>query len=314
MRKKLRSLVILGVMVCAVSLPSFSSDKKEIKIAYLPLTHSLPLMVENETFKRRFEKYSLTLVRFGSWPEVLDALNSGRVDGASILIELALKAKEQGIDLKAVALGHRDGNVIVVSNAINSAADLRGKTIAIPHRLSSHNILLNLLLAKANLKRTDITVLEIAPPEMPAALAEGRIAGYIVAEPFGAKSIALGKGKVLFESRDLWKDSVCCSLVLRNDFIKSNRDAAREFVKYYLAAAEKSHTRDAEVKKIAETYLKSDTKVLDLSLKWISYNDLVIKKKDYDVLVKYLSSQGLIAQPPSYEDFVDTSLVGGKVQ
>jgi NitT/TauT family transport system substrate-binding protein len=314
MRKKIRSSLLLAAMVCAVSLPSFSSDKKEIKIAYLPITHALPLLVENETLKNKFEKYSLTLVRFGSWPEVLDALSSGRVDGASILIELALKAKEQGIDLKAVALGHRDGNVVVVANTINSAAELRGKTIAIPHRLSSHNILLNLLLAKANLKRTDINVIEIAPPEMPAALAEGRIAGYIVAEPFGAKSIALGKGKVLFESQDLWKDSVCCALVLRNDFIKSNREAAREFVGNYLVAAEKSHKRDADVKKIAETYLKSDAKVLDLSLKWISYNDLVIKKKDYDVLVKFLSSQGIIAQPPSYESFVDASLVGGKVQ
>jgi len=34
----------------------------------------------------------------------VDALNSGKVDGASMLIELAMKAKEQGIDLKAVAL------------------------------------------------------------------------------------------------------------------------------------------------------------------------------------------------------------------
>jgi NitT/TauT family transport system substrate-binding protein len=314
MRKKTRSLVILGAMVCAVSLPSFSADKKEIKIAYLPITHALPLFVENEMLKSKFENYSLTLVRFGSWPEVLDSLNSGRVDGASILIELALKAKEQGIDLKAVALGHRDGNVVVVANSINSASDLRGKTIAIPHRLSSHNVLLNLLLAKANLKRTDITVIEIAPPEMPAALAEGRIAGYIVAEPFGAKSIVSGKGKVLFESQDLWKDSVCCSLVLRNDFIKGNHEAAREFVRNYLTAADKSHKRDADVKKIAETYLKSDAKVLDLSLKWISYNDLAIKKKDYDVLVKYLSAQSIIDHPPSYEDFVDTSLAGGKVR
>jgi len=51
--------------------------------------------------------------------ELVDALNSGKVDGASMLIELAMKAKEQGIDLKAVALGHRDGNVVVVSKDIN---------------------------------------------------------------------------------------------------------------------------------------------------------------------------------------------------
>ena len=55
------------------------------------------------------------MVKFGSWPDLMDALNTGRIDGASVLIELAMKAKELGIDLKAVALGHQDGNVLVSS-------------------------------------------------------------------------------------------------------------------------------------------------------------------------------------------------------
>lgn len=60
---------------------------------------------------------NVELVKFGSWPELMDALNSGRVDGASVLIELAMKAKERGVGLKAVALGRRDGNVAIVSKA-----------------------------------------------------------------------------------------------------------------------------------------------------------------------------------------------------
>jgi len=68
---------------------------------------------------------------------------------------------------------------------------------------------------------------------MAAALAEGRISGYCVAEPFGAKSVAVDKGKTLFESQDLWEGSVCCGLVLRNDFIKNNEAIAEEFIKEY---------------------------------------------------------------------------------
>ena len=60
----------------------------------------------------QYEDYNLELVKFGSWPELMDALNTGRIDGASVLIQLAMNAKEKGIDLKAVALGHRDGNVL----------------------------------------------------------------------------------------------------------------------------------------------------------------------------------------------------------
>ena len=35
----------------------------------------------------------------------MDALNSGRIDGASTLIELAMKSKQKGSNIKAVALG-----------------------------------------------------------------------------------------------------------------------------------------------------------------------------------------------------------------
>ena len=109
------------------------------------------------------------------------------MDGASVLIELAIKAKEQGIDLKAAALGHRDGNVVVVSQDINETRDLKGKIFAIPHRLSTHNILLYQMLKDAGLSLSDLEIVELPPPEMPAALAEGRISGYLVAEPFEQK-------------------------------------------------------------------------------------------------------------------------------
>lgn len=125
---------------------NIQAEVKTIKIAYIPITHALPLYIENELLKDNFKNFKLELVKFGSWPELAEALNAGKVDGASMLIELAVKAREQGIDLKVVALGHRDGNVVVVSKNINKAEDLKGKTFAIPSRLSAHNILLHIML------------------------------------------------------------------------------------------------------------------------------------------------------------------------
>lgn len=286
-----------------------STQKQTIKIGYLPITHALPLYVENELEKDQFKKTNLELVKFGSWPELLDALNAGKIDGASVLIELAMKAKEQGIDLKAVALGHRDGNVVVVSNNINRVADLKGKSFAIPHRLSTHNILLYKMLQKEGLSYKDVNVVELSPAEMPAALAEGRIAGYVVAEPFGAKSVAIQKGKVLFQSEDLWKDSVCCGLILRNEFINKNRDIAQEFVNEYVKAGEKAEAKDNQTYEISAKYMKVDKNVLDLSLKWISYKDLKLNEKDYEDLRNNLVEMGLSKNPPQYKDFVDNSLI-----
>lgn len=282
------------------------SGKKTIKIGYLPITHAVPLYMESEL---KNENFKIELVKFGSWPELMDALNTGRIDGASVLIQLAMKAKEQGIDLKAVALGHRDGNVLIGAKNINKVTDLKGKTFAIPNKYSTHNILLYQMLKKAGMKYEDVNVVELPPAEMPAALSEGRIAGYVVAEPFGAISVSLNKGKVLYQSEEIWKDSIDCALVLRNDWIKGDRKLAKEFVGEYVKAGEMAQAKDEHTQEVTSKYINVDKKVMDLSLKWISYDNLRIDKAAYDKLRESLLEMKLSDNPPTYEDFVDSSLI-----
>lgn len=282
------------------------NEKQTIKIGYLPITHAAPLFVQSE---EKFEDYELELVKFGSWPELIDALNTGKIDGASMLIQLAIKSKEQGIDLKAVALGHRDGNVIVVSPEINKVEDLKGKSFAIPNRFSTHNVLLYQMLKNNGVKYDEVDVIELPPAEMPAALSEGRIAGYVVAEPFGAISVSLNKGKVLYQSEEIWKDSIDCGLVLRNEFITKNEDLAKKFVQDYAKAGEKAHERDDHAKEAIGEFINVEDEVLDLSLEWISYDNLKIEKDAYTILTDSLIEMGLSEKPPTYEEFVNTSLI-----
>ena len=112
--KKLISIILLGclalsLVACGGAGKSKASESVEtVKIAYLPITHSLAVLKEAKELEKN-ENIQVELVKYGSWPELLDALNSGQVDGASVLIELAMKSKAEGIGIKAVALGHRDG-------------------------------------------------------------------------------------------------------------------------------------------------------------------------------------------------------------
>lgn len=299
--KKIISVLTAGVLAFSLTACGKKSDSNTIKIAYLPITHSLAVL---ETADELAEKTGLQveLIKYGSWNELMDALNSGRVDGASVLIELAMKSKEQGIGLKAVALGHKDGNVIITSNDINSAEDLKGKTIAIPHRQSSHNILLNDALATAGLTIDDINVTELAPTEMPSALAGGQIDGYCVAEPFGAKAVSLGAGKVLFTSEELWEDSLCCGLVLTDKFIENRNEDAKTFVESYKQAG-RNLTKE-QAMETATKYLNQDEDALELSLQWISYDDLEITEENYSTLTEKVKAYGLSDNPPSYADFV----------
>jgi NitT/TauT family transport system substrate-binding protein len=281
-------------------------DKPTIKIGYLPITHAVPLFMQNE---EQYEGYSLELVKFGSWPELMDALNTGAIDGASVLIQLAMNAKEKGIDLKAVALGHRDGNVLIGSKDNNSVEDLVGKSFAIPSRFSTHNILLYEMLQKHGIAYDKVDVIELPPAEMPAALAEGRIAGYVVAEPFGAMSVALENGKVLYQSEEIWQDSIDCGLVLRGQFIEDNKELVQTFVNDYVAGGESAEHKDDHTHEVVGQYLTVEKDVLNISLNWISYDNLSIEEDSYAILREALIEMGLSENPPSFDDFVDTSFI-----
>lgn len=283
-------------------------EQKTVRIAYLPITHALPVFAVKE-LETSDSPVQVELVKYGSWPELMDALNTGKVDGATALVELGVKAREQGIDVRAVALGHKEGNIIITNNDIHRAEDLKGKTFAIPHKQSSHNILAHLMLEKEGLTTADVKIVEMSPPEMPAALAMGQIAGYTVAEPFGSLAIALNRGKVFDDPQVLWHDNICCALLLNGAFVDTYPDLAKAFTKAYIDAGIYLDEYPAEQERIAKQYMKFDEQVIKRSLEVISYKDLALTESLYGELINHMKQQGLITIVPAYEEFVDTSLL-----
>ena len=281
---------------------SAENGKTTVTIGYLPITHALAVFEEKELLEANNEDIQIELQKFNSWTDLTDALNSGQIDGASVLIELAMSAVGQGIDLKAVALGHKDGNVVIVSDKIQTVADLKGKTFAIPSNQSSHNILLNDMLTANGLTLDDLNVTQLAPPEMPSSLASGSIDGYCVAEPFGAQAVAQGFGHVLYKSEELLENSQCCAFVLNNKFITENKEAANKLIAKYYEAGKALDQETA--KQIAEKYLGQDEKTLEESLQWIKYDDLELTEEDYKTLSEKVVSYKINENPPAYKDFV----------
>ncbi|KIL51823.1 ABC transporter substrate-binding protein [Jeotgalibacillus soli] len=303
----LLTLVML-VSACGQSQQT-AGGKPTIKIGYLPITHVGPLYLDAHLHDGEFADYNIEMVRFSSWPDLMDALNSGRIDGASVLVELAMKAKEKGIDLKALALGHKDGNVLVAANDIETAQDLKGETFAIPHKYSSHNILLYEMLKKEGLTFDDVNVVEMAPAEMPAALAEDRIAGYVVAEPFGALAVKNEIGNVLSHSDAIWADSYCCVLVMRQDFIDNHQTATKSLVKQYVASGEHAEHKGEDVYASFDQFMNVDREVLELSLEWISFDGLRIEENEYNKLRDFVLEMDLMENPPAFEEFVDNTFI-----
>ena len=282
-----------------------ANDGRTIRIAYLPITHAMPLFVLSDMGSDNFD---VELIRMGSWPDLMDALNSGHVDGASVLIPHAMASAAQGVPLRATALGHRDGNIIAAADYINTVQDLYGRTIAIPSPLSTHNILLNLLLLENNMTIDDVVVIQMAPVEMVSALSAGSISAFVVAEPFGANAVTLGVGKNFAHSAEIWESSVCCALVFHYDFIVGNMDILSEFMEMYHQAADllqrEINPLSDRKRDISSRHLAVDGEALELSLQWISFDDLDFKESEYNELAYYMVMLGLSQSPPQFYDFV----------
>ena len=303
--------VLFASIITGGQLTAAKIDAAETKsdvtytIGYLPITHAHPVFEEKELLEAENTGIQIRLQKFSSWSDLTDALHAGKIDGASELIELAMSAKEKGVDLKAAALGHRDGNVIVVNSEIQDPSEMKGKTFAIPSTQSYHYILLQDELAKAGLRLDDIAVTQLAPAEMPSSLASGAIDGYCVAEPFGAQAVTQGFGTVLARSEELWEDSLCCGLIFRTDVIEKDPASFQKLLDGYFAAGEKLDKKEAL--RVAEEYLGQDAATLETSLDWISYQDLAISEEAYDVLYQKVMQDQIMENPPSYEDFVYTA-------
>lgn len=192
-----------------------------VRIGYLPITDATPLLVAHG--KGFFEAEGVRAekpVLLRSWAQVLEAFISGQVNVVHLLSPMTIWARfGSRAPAKVVAWNHTSGSGVTVAPGIASVKELGGKTVAIPFWYSIHNVVLQALFRengltpvtkKPNAGPDEVNLVIMAPADMVPALGSGQIAGYIVAEPFNAAAEALGVGKVLRFTGDVWKDHACC--------------------------------------------------------------------------------------------------------
>lgn len=170
--------------------------------------------------------------RYTEFATIAEEFRSGKLQASFILAPLAMTLRRQGLPIKIVHLGHRDGTTLVVhrDSDVQAFAELRGRTIAIPHRYSNQRILLARLLEQNDMTEADVRLLVYPPPEMPSALQKRLVDAYIVGEPFAAKAEVDGFGRVLLFTKDAWPGFISCVLAVHEDLIRSDRSLLRELV------------------------------------------------------------------------------------
>src|SRR3954468_8389759 len=155
-----------------------------------------------------------------------------------MLAPLVMDLADKGIPLKIVSLGHRSGAVIMVrtDSPYQHFNQLAGRRVAVPSRFAVDYLFLRKMLAQENMDIKDVQIVEMAPPDMPAALYANAVDAYCTGEPFGAAAQSAGYARPLRMTRDEWPKYICCVLTVREELIAENPAMVQDLVNQILGA------------------------------------------------------------------------------
>ncbi len=301
--KKSDALVIGGLPVtCNLTLPVACVGKSRVN-------HSMPPGAP------RFE-YEYT--KYNGWPEVKESLMSGRIQAAYMLAPLVMDLADKGIPLKIVSLGHRSGAVIMVrtESPYQHFRQLAGKRVAVPSRFAVDYLFLRRMLTLEDMRIEDVQIVEMAPPDMPAALYANAVDAYCTGEPFGAAAQAAGYARPLRMTRDEWPKYICCVLTVREELIEAQPAMVQDLVNQILGAGvwldQTPQNRETAVQIAAgPKFFNQDPKIIRFVMQnpsdRVTYGDLRMIRSEFEELMQLSVAAGNLKHPVPYETYVNDS-------
>lgn len=282
-KKKIVSVVAMGMMMATMVGCSSKNDttKSEAALNELVITHvTSPLNVPSilqknkdifaEEFKSNGQTIEVKYAEITSGAEQTQALASGDVDilyavgGTSVILSAA-----NGADIKVLNMYSRSPEAFCLYSAdasIQSAEDLRGKTIAGPTGTNLHQLLVAYL-DNAGMTLDDVNYVNMSIADAKAALDGGSIDAALVAGP--TAYVAKNQGYNLVTNGEGLTDALI-AVAVREDFYNEHKDIIDMFMnaqETIISYMEENHEEtmeivakelDLEVEAVEEMYQQYD--------------------------------------------------------
>jgi NitT/TauT family transport system substrate-binding protein len=297
-------LIIVGaVMGSAVardsnaSAASISSEgpASELKLGYFGnITHAPALVgVKQGLIAKNLGSTKLSTQVFNAGPAAIEALNAGAIDAAYIGPNPAINSfvKSNGESVSVIAGAASGGAQLVVKPGIESAADLKGKTLASPQLGGTQDVALRAWLGKQGYKTTpdgggDVAINPTENAQTLKLFQDGKLDGAWVPEPWASRLVLQAGAKVLVDEKDLWDGTgtgkpgefPTTILIVNKKFAAQHPGTVEALLKGHVAAvqwlndtpaAEKASVINAALKQDAGKALSQD--VIDRSLQNIVF-------------------------------------------
>jgi NitT/TauT family transport system substrate-binding protein len=242
-----------------------SSGPVTLNVGVLPVADVAPLYigVQQGFFKQAGLTVKPKLMQGGA--EVTAAVVSGDLDIGFSSVEPLLIARSKDLPIQILSQGVQaapsvdaswDGLVVKASGPIKSPKDLEGKTIAVNALANMNELAIRTVLSRDGVDVKKIKFLEVPFPDMPAAVAGGRVDAATAVEPFVSASEASGSRKLLSFFAGLQPKMTIATYFAMKPYIEKHGDVAKRYVTAMNKSLAYAQDHPDAVRKVIGTYTK----------------------------------------------------------
>ncbi len=236
-RSSLRAVLMLALYVfAAATSDAVAQAPQTIRIAVVKATVLAPSLLVQ---KHLPPGWKTEITYFTTPSDMTNALLTDSVDLAYIGFTIGVVARSKDQPIVVVANQAGKGTTIVAraDSSIRTIADLRGKKVGnLPN--SIHDILLREELKKANVRLDELTLIRLAPADMPPALQRGDIDAFSGNEPNSTQAIMAGYGRVVMHPYDNAVGTINVGVLSSEKVVKQKADMLRVWATAHARATE----------------------------------------------------------------------------
>lgn len=324
-------LIAITLLHSALNLRLFARETKggsgaaKFGVGFIPVTCHLTCPVTDFINTSMQGGNFFEPMRFNGFPELKETFlgKPELMPATFILAPMAMALREQGVPIKIVYLGHRDGTAMMVhkDSKIFRIEDLKGKTVAVPSRFANQKLLLYKALRDRGMSINDIKIVEMPPPDMPAALYSRSVDAITSGEPFMGQTELDGYGRILYLTKDIWPNFISCVLAVNENAIKKRRLEVQQLVDGIAKSGKwldqsMDHRMEA-AQFVSKFYYHQDPRLLTFVLSKppdrVKYTNLLPLRKDFEEIEALGRESGILKGTAHFEDYADPTFADATV-
>lgn len=268
-----KSLAAVAVILLSARGVNAQAKPVVIRIGYFAnLTHAQALAGRaNGAFEKSLGRgVRIEWRAFNAGPLAIEALFANAIDVSYIGPNPTVTGyvRSQGEALRVIAGAGSGGASLVVrrGSGIEKPADFRGKRVATPQLGNTQDVALRAWLRANNLKSRekggDVQIITLANADQLTLFLKGELDAAWAPEPWAARLVHEGGGRVFLDERDLWPkgEFVSAAVIASTKFLRAHPDLVKKFLRAHVEVTDWINQNPAAAKQLLNQQLQKETR------------------------------------------------------